>query len=282
LGGADRGGQDVAGEWRQDVHERRARRADTPPVPARTSAAEARRETHAPLTSRHRRPLRGGPRQRADARSFDDAHGRATARARPRACERGPADGTVTGGGRATAKTMRHLARSSVRHGTVRHRPVQGPRQVPYRSTASERVNPTQSPWSQYSNRLFLPDFRNPRKLLSLFLRVWEWSPSPTPVISASRSSQRSDPRGSPRTSGQASSGRLVAAGRAGWQPAGVPVRSPSGRRASARRSNRLLETNRSGVFAVGDVRGGNIKRVASAVGEGSIAVAFVHQVLHQ
>jgi thioredoxin reductase len=36
------------------------------------------------------------------------------------------------------------------------------------------------------------------------------------------------------------------------------------------------------GVFAVGDVRGGNIKRVASAVGEGSIAVAFVHRVLHE
>lgn len=35
-------------------------------------------------------------------------------------------------------------------------------------------------------------------------------------------------------------------------------------------------------VFAVGDVRAGNIKRVASAVGEGSIAVAFVHQVLHE
>src|SRR5437016_4731412 len=43
-----------------------------------------------------------------------------------------------------------------------------------------------------------------------------------------------------------------------------------------------LLETSRPGVFAVGDVRGGNIKRVASAVGEGSIAVAFVHQVLHE
>ena len=47
-------------------------------------------------------------------------------------------------------------------------------------------------------------------------------------------------------------------------------------------RSPYLLETNRPGVFAVGDVRGGNIKRVASAVGEGSIAVAFVHQVLQQ
>ena len=43
-----------------------------------------------------------------------------------------------------------------------------------------------------------------------------------------------------------------------------------------------LLETSLPGVFAVGDVRGGNIKRVASAVGEGSIAVAFVHQALHE
>jgi thioredoxin reductase (NADPH) len=43
-----------------------------------------------------------------------------------------------------------------------------------------------------------------------------------------------------------------------------------------------LLETNRPGIFAVGDVRGGNVKRVASAVGEGSIAVALVHQVLRQ
>ena len=41
-----------------------------------------------------------------------------------------------------------------------------------------------------------------------------------------------------------------------------------------------LLETSRPGVFAVGDVRGGNVKRVASAVGEGSIAVFFVHRVL--
>jgi len=43
-----------------------------------------------------------------------------------------------------------------------------------------------------------------------------------------------------------------------------------------------LLETSLPGVFAVGDVRAGNIKRVASAVGEGSIAVAFVHQVLRE
>ncbi len=43
-----------------------------------------------------------------------------------------------------------------------------------------------------------------------------------------------------------------------------------------------LLETSLPGVFAVGDVRAGNIKRVASAVGEGSIAISFVHQVLRQ
>ena len=47
-------------------------------------------------------------------------------------------------------------------------------------------------------------------------------------------------------------------------------------------RAPHLLETSLPGVFAVGDVRGGNIKRVASAVGEGSIAVSFVHQVLHE
>jgi thioredoxin reductase (NADPH) len=35
-------------------------------------------------------------------------------------------------------------------------------------------------------------------------------------------------------------------------------------------------------VFAVGDVRAGNFKRVASAVGEGSIAIALVHQVLQE
>ena len=39
-----------------------------------------------------------------------------------------------------------------------------------------------------------------------------------------------------------------------------------------------LLETSRPGVFAVGDVRSASIKRVASAVGEGSMAVRLVHQ----
>jgi thioredoxin reductase (NADPH) len=47
-------------------------------------------------------------------------------------------------------------------------------------------------------------------------------------------------------------------------------------------RAPHLLETCLPGVFAVGDVRASNIKRVASAVGEGSIAVSFVHQALHE
>jgi len=38
--------------------------------------------------------------------------------------------------------------------------------------------------------------------------------------------------------------------------------------------------TSHPGVFAVGDVRCGNIKRVASAVGEGSITISFVHRLL--
>ncbi len=41
-----------------------------------------------------------------------------------------------------------------------------------------------------------------------------------------------------------------------------------------------LLETSLPGVFAVGDIRAGSLKRVASAVGEGSMAVQFVHRVL--
>jgi thioredoxin reductase (NADPH) len=41
-----------------------------------------------------------------------------------------------------------------------------------------------------------------------------------------------------------------------------------------------LLETNRPRVFAVGDVRSGSVKRVASAVGEGSICVQLVHRAL--
>ena len=57
----------------------------------------------------------------------------------------------------------------------------------------------------------------------------------------------------------------LVPAGRAG----GRSTRDPF-----------LLETSIPGVFAAGDVRHGSVKRVASGVGEGSMAIAFVHQFL--
>ncbi|MCR9137648.1 MAG: FAD-dependent oxidoreductase [Alphaproteobacteria bacterium] len=40
------------------------------------------------------------------------------------------------------------------------------------------------------------------------------------------------------------------------------------------------LETTRPGIFAVGDVRSGSVKRVASAVGEGSVCIQYVHQIL--
>jgi thioredoxin reductase (NADPH) len=45
-------------------------------------------------------------------------------------------------------------------------------------------------------------------------------------------------------------------------------------------RGPHLLETSLPGVFAAGDVRYGSVKRVAGAVGEGSVAVGSVHQYL--
>jgi thioredoxin reductase (NADPH) len=54
-----------------------------------------------------------------------------------------------------------------------------------------------------------------------------------------------------------------------GGQPAWPLARSPL-----------FLETNQPGVFVAGDVRHGSIKRVASAVGEGAMAVALIHQYL--
>ena len=50
----------------------------------------------------------------------------------------------------------------------------------------------------------------------------------------------------------------------------------------TGRREPFLLETSRAGVFAAGDVRSGSVKRVASAVGEGSMAVQFVHEYLKE
>ncbi|HET7245897.1 MAG TPA: hypothetical protein VFJ07_13790 [Streptosporangiaceae bacterium] len=43
-----------------------------------------------------------------------------------------------------------------------------------------------------------------------------------------------------------------------------------------------MLETSLPGVLAVGDIRHGSVKRVASAVGEGSIAIRLVHDYLAQ
>ena len=48
----------------------------------------------------------------------------------------------------------------------------------------------------------------------------------------------------------------------------------------NADRDPYLVETTVPGIFAVGDIRAGSVKRVASSVGEGSIAIAFVHQYL--
>ena len=50
----------------------------------------------------------------------------------------------------------------------------------------------------------------------------------------------------------------------------------------SLKRQPYLLETSLPGIFAAGDVRGGSIKRVASAVGEGSTAISFVHKILEE
>jgi thioredoxin reductase (NADPH) len=48
----------------------------------------------------------------------------------------------------------------------------------------------------------------------------------------------------------------------------------------AARLADLTLEISVPGIFAVGDVRHGSMKRVASGVGEGSMAIAFVHQYL--
>ena len=48
----------------------------------------------------------------------------------------------------------------------------------------------------------------------------------------------------------------------------------------SVNRDPYLLETSVPGIFACGDVRSSPVKRVAAAVGEGSMAIAFIHQYL--
>jgi thioredoxin reductase (NADPH) len=67
--------------------------------------------------------------------------------------------------------------------------------------------------------------------------------------------------------------------------PKGYVLTGPDARDAAQWRLDRdpyLLETCVPGVFACGDVRFSPVKRVASAVGEGSMAIAFVHQYLHE
>ena len=74
---------------------------------------------------------------------------------------------------------------------------------------------------------------------------------------------------------------------RTGWLPPHVGVDAKgfvlTGRDLAASHGDRgrertALETSHPGVFAVGDVRHNSVKRVASAVGEGAMAIMFVHQ----
>ncbi|GFJ76233.1 hypothetical protein Phou_004130 [Phytohabitans houttuyneae] len=68
--------------------------------------------------------------------------------------------------------------------------------------------------------------------------------------------------------------GGHVALDEDGYVRTGPAVGAPAG----GDRPPDLLETSAPGVFAVGDVRSGSIKRVASAVGEGAMAIRLVHQ----
>jgi thioredoxin reductase (NADPH) len=58
----------------------------------------------------------------------------------------------------------------------------------------------------------------------------------------------------------------------------------PSDVRLSNNRSRRPLplETSVRGVFAIGDVRSGSVKRVGAAIGEGAVAVAELHALLRK
>ena len=69
-----------------------------------------------------------------------------------------------------------------------------------------------------------------------------------------------------------------IARDRRGYLLTGADV--VKARRWSQQRDPYLLETSVPGIFACGDVRFSPVKRVASAVGEGSMAIAFVHQYL--
>jgi thioredoxin reductase (NADPH) len=83
---------------------------------------------------------------------------------------------------------------------------------------------------------------------------------------------------GVPRTEGAARAG--LAVDDAGYLRTGADVSSSPGALDGwpLSRPPLPLETNRPGLFAAGDVRSGSIKRCAAAIGEGSMAVALVHQ----
>ena len=61
---------------------------------------------------------------------------------------------------------------------------------------------------------------------------------------------------------------------------AGPDLKTKAGNLWKYERDPYLLETTVPGIFVAGDVRFGSVKRVASSVGEGSIAIQFVHQYL--
>jgi thioredoxin reductase (NADPH) len=63
---------------------------------------------------------------------------------------------------------------------------------------------------------------------------------------------------------------------------ADVPTHRNSTDRRAPERASMPLETGMHGVFAAGDVRHGSVKRVASAVGEGSIAIRLVHDYMDE
>ena len=83
---------------------------------------------------------------------------------------------------------------------------------------------------------------------------------------------------GVPRTEGAAKAGLAVDG--SGYLRTGADVNSSAGAQDGwvLSRPPLPLETNRPGLFAAGDVRSGSIKRCAAAIGEGSMAVALVHQ----
>ena len=76
--------------------------------------------------------------------------------------------------------------------------------------------------------------------------------------------------------------GRCIAADSRGFLRTGPDLRREDlgARKWPLERAPYFLETSVPGIFAVGDVRSGSMKRVAAAVGEGSASVSFVHAAL--